>query len=369
MKKTLIALAALSSIAGVAQAQSSVTLYGLVDAYVGSRSVTAGGVKTTQTVVNSSGQNNSRFGFRGTEDLGGGLKAIFALEGGFNTDDGAGNASGGGLFTRQSNVGLTGGFGTVKLGRVYTAYDALRGATNNVYDSNFAVTGNAWGGISGVAGGSRVGDYASRTSNGFSYESPVFSGFSGGVVIGVGEDKTANLKASANNSLHIKYANGPLLVGYAIQFEKFNPTVNPVVGNNNATINGPATAAIAAGTGRRMYNLFAASYDFGVAKVTGGYNAVKRENATPATDNAKDKEFQVGVSVPFGAAAIATGYARSKTDNSSAKGVSYSILGTYSLSKRTNLYTGLMQTKLTTAAVAPVTNKVNLFAVGVKHTF
>ncbi|MES2945630.1 MAG: porin [Pseudomonadota bacterium] len=352
MKKTLIALAALSSIAGVAQAQSSVTLYGLVDAYVGSRSVTVGGTKTTQTVVNSSGQNKSRFGFRGVEDLGGGLKAVFVLEGGFNTDDGAGNLSGGGLFSRQANVGLTGGFGTVKIGRVYTAYDALRGATNMIYDSNFAITANAWNGGS-------VADYANRTSNGFSYESPSFGGFSGAFVAGVGEDKNAvgTQTASRNFSLHVKYANGPLMVGYAHQNQKFN----------GGTTIFSIPSAVAVSTRPARYNLFAASYDFGVAKIVGNYNHAAQDANLAGVPENKDKEYQVGVSVPFGAAAIAAGYARSKSDNTSAKGVGYSILGTYSLSKRTNLYTGLLQTKLTTAA--PVTTKVNLFAVGVKHTF
>jgi predicted porin len=354
MKKTLIALAALSSIAGVAQAQSSVTLYGLVDAYVGSKSTTVAGVKTSQTVVDSSGQNNSRFGFRGVEDLGGGLKAIFALEGGFNTDTGAGNTSGASLFGRQANVGLSGGFGTVKIGRVYTAYDALRGATNMIYDSNFAITANTW--ASGVV------DYANRTNNGFSYETPDFGGFSGGFVAGVGEDKNVGVTqtASHNLSLHVKYANGPLLVGYAHQNQKFN----------QFTTVSSATPQAGGSTRPAKFNLFAASYDFGVAKVVGNYNLAAQDANVAGTAETKDKEFQVGVSVPFGAAAVAAGYARSKTDNSSRKGVGYSILGTYSLSKRTNLYTGLLQTKLTApVGLATVETKTNQFSVGVKHTF
>jgi predicted porin len=352
MKKTLIAFAALSAIAGVAQAQSSVTLYGLVDASVGHRDTTVAGTKTSANLINSSGQNNSRFGFRGTEDLGGGLKAIFNMEAGFNTDDGAGNQSGGNLFSRQAFVGLSGGFGTVKLGRLYTAYDALRGATNMVYDTNFATTGTAWG--SGVA------DYAARTSNGFAYESPVFGGFSGGFVVGTGEDKIAaappapSSSASRNVSLHIKYANGPLLVGYAHQNQKFNA---------GTTI--ASTTPVGVAVGPVKYNLIAGSYDFGVAKLTGGYNT-----ASQSSPSMKDKEFQVGVSVPFGAAALAAGYARSKTDNSVRKGTGLSLLGTYSLSKRTNLYAGVLNTELVTPLLATtVTTKVNDYRVGVKHTF
>ena len=103
MKKTLIAMAALGAMAGVAHAQSSVTLYGLVDAYIGQTSTqrtstvanppTAltvaanNAAKLKQNVVNGSGQNNSRWGMRGTEDLGGGMKGLFVLEGGFQPDD------------------------------------------------------------------------------------------------------------------------------------------------------------------------------------------------------------------------------------------------------------------------------------------
>lgn len=358
MKKTLIAFAALSAIAGVAQAQSTVTLYGVADAHFGQKTQTVGGVKTKQTVVDSAGMNTSRFGLRGTEDLGGGLKAVFTMEAGVAIDTGAGNLNGGGLFSRQAFVGLSGNFGTATLGRQYTAYDALRGATNNSYDATY------FGGITGDVWNNGVVDYSNRVSNSFAYASPVFSGFSGGFVLSGGEDKNvggSSLKASYNNSLHIKYANGPLLVGYAYQAEKYNP---------GTTIQGP-TAVVAAGTGKRQYNLFAASYDFGVAKITGGYNTAKQENSTPATNNNKDKEFQFGVSVPFGAASVAAGYSRSKTDSTptfSGKAVGYSLLGTYDLSKRTRLYAGLLNEKFTNTPTAALTRKTGAIA-GIRHSF
>ena len=362
MKKTLIALAAFSSIAGVAHAQSSVTLYGLADANVGSYSdtVRTAGVstKTTQTKIDSGGMNTSRFGMRGVEDLGGGLNAVFSLEGGINVDTGATNS--GSLFGRQAFVGVNGGFGTVTLGRHLTAYDALRGATNHSdnailfsYSQLRAVYSN------GVDSNNGVMDYASRSSNSLAYTSPSFGGFSGALVLGTGEDKTASVKASRNNSFHLKYANGPLLVGYAYQNEKFN------TGSQLADPGSPTGA----GDGQRDYNLFGASYDFGVAKITGSYQAAKQKNSLlPAKDD-KSKSFQAGVTIPFGAAAISAGYVRSKTDDLGLKAQGFSLFGTYSLSKRTALYAGGLTRKLDLAAGADGTEKSTIVAAGLRHSF
>ncbi|MFD2273855.1 porin [Undibacterium arcticum] len=113
MKKTLIALAVLGSIAGVAQAQSNVTIYGVVD--LGLAHENNG--STSLTRMDDGGLNGSRLGFKGSEDLGGGLSAIFFnLKNGFTADTGA-QADAAKLFNRQSFIGLTGGFGTVKFGR------------------------------------------------------------------------------------------------------------------------------------------------------------------------------------------------------------------------------------------------------------
>ena len=361
MKKSLIALAVLAA-SGAAMAQSSVTLYGIVDAYVGQTSTTAAGTlatgttaatangpKVKQTVVNTAGFNNSRWGMKGSEELGGGLRANFVLENGFNTDTGALADAGGRLFNRQATVGLSGAFGAVNLGRQLTAYDALRGATNNQYDSNFATTGTVWN--------NGVRDYSNRTDNSIGYTSPSISGFSGGVVLGLGENKAAAtpatlaLDANKNYSAHIKYANGPILVGYAYQVEN--------------TRTAAAGTAAAFNTADRKYNLFAGSYDLGVAKLTGGYNQAKQGAV-------EDKEFQVGVNVPFGAAAVSVGYARSKSDITGAngnKGTGYSLLGTYDMSKRTRLYAGLVSTKVEAISAATDAYKATTAGVGVRHAF
>jgi len=347
MKKSLIALAVLAA-SGAAMAQSSVTLYGVADAFVGSTKVEVNNVGQRQTGVETSGVNGSRWGLKGSEDLGGGMKAIFQLESGFKLDTGAPKTENN-LFDRQAFVGLQSGFGTVSLGRQYSAYDNLQGATNHNYD---AFTFSARGAVS--ANG--VKDYANRIPNSIAYTSPSFSGFSGAVVYGFGENKNANVGTAAapilnsdatdSASVHIKYANGPILVGYAYQEDKL-----------------PQTAL---GQDKNKYNLIGGSYDLGVAKLTGSYNTAKNNTYS-------DKEGQIGVSVPFGAAAISAGYARSKSEGNGIErtGKGYSVLATYALSKRTGLYAGAQNTEsygAFTAAAAPKT-EITTYGLGVRHSF
>ena len=358
MKKSLIALAVLAA-SGAAMAQSSVTLYGRLDASVAqTTSEVSGYAKNKQTGVNSNNLNTTFWGLKGSEDLGGGLRANFGLESGFAIDTGVGNA---GLFERKAIVGVSGAFGAVDLGRNLTAYDSLRGATNNIYDSNFATTADVWN--------TGIKDYANRTSNSVTYTSPSFGGISGQVAYAFGENKNnatipavtaapatiygparaavaagSNFNADATDtlSLHIKYANGPLLVGYGYQEEK--------------TVTATAQDKI-------KYNLVGASYDLGMAKLVGSYNQAK-------TTGLKDKEYQVGVSVPFGAAAIAAGYSNSKSEgfNANNKGTGASLVGTYNLSKRTTVYAGYEATKVESLNGARTTKATNV-ATGVRHTF
>lgn len=326
MKKTLIALAAMASMS--AFAQSSVTLYGVADVWLGSVKTDVNGVSgVRQIVLNDGGLSGSRFGLKGTEALGGGLKANFQIESGFDISNGKGSTDG--LFNRQAFVGLSGGFGEVRLGRQYTAYDELRGATNSTFDSAFTPTGNVWG-----ADGS---DYAGRKNNQLYYATPDFGGFSGAVGYALGEDKTAAFRANDTLSFHAKYANGPILAGIAYQTEK-----------------------VATG-GSNKYTLIAGSYDFGVIKLEGGYN----DGKAAGTNQPKQKEFQLGISAPIGAATIAAGYAQGKTDNTKSNG--FGVAATYDLSKRTTAYTGFETDKTKVSGVTTVKN--SLLAVGVRHRF
>ena len=338
MKKSLIALAVLAA-SGAAMAQSSVTLYGRLDASIGqTKTESTGKAEVKQTALDQSNLNTTFWGLRGTEDLGGGLKANFKLESGFALDTGVGNT---GLFERTATVGLSGGFGAVNLGRQYTAYDALRGATNNVWDSNLSTTGAVWK-ATGMT------DYSNRISNSVRYDSPVFSGISGSVAYGFGENKntTGNVGSATDNvSLHVKYAAGPLLVGYAHQEEKLAQPLSTTAQVTN------------------KYDLFGASYDFGVAKLTGSYNQAK-------DGTTKDKEYQVGVSMPMGAFAVAAGYSKATSERAGRAdldGEGYTLVGTYDLSKRTTLYVGYKATDVETTATT--TTEASTFAAGVRHVF
>lgn len=345
MKKTLVAFAVMAA-SGASMAQANVTLYGVVDTWLGSSKVEVGGVGTRQAKIDANGLNGSRWGMKGSEDLGSGMKAIFQLESGLNPDTGA-SGQGGLLFGRQAFVGLQGNFGTVSLGRQYTAYDSLHSAANNNYD---AFTFNA---TSGAAGAGSVGnnglqDYSGRVDNSISYTSPVFGGFSGAATYGFGENKKAGANAGGGatdlSSLRLQYADGPLLAGYGFQQEK-------------------QPAAVGVAQDKRKYNLFGASYDFGVAKLNGFYNTAK-------SNTFSDKEANIGVAVPFGAAALSAGFARSRSESPgiSTTGKGVSVVATYDFSKRTRVYAATLSQK-SHPLNAVAETKTTTYGVGIRHSF
>jgi len=158
----------------------------------------------TKTGIDSSNLSTQFWGLQGSEDLGGGLRAIFKLESNFNIDDGS-IASDQNLFRREANVGLSGGFGTVRFGRVYHAYDTLFAAVNHTDNTNINVsTGVATVGLA---------HYAVRASNAVRYESPSFGGFRFAGTYGFGENKTATTSATNQYSLAAWYTEGPITAG------------------------------------------------------------------------------------------------------------------------------------------------------------
>jgi predicted porin len=331
---TLSALAALT--ASTAFAQSSVTLYGVADVWFGQLKSGDPATRVAQTKIDSGGLNGSRWGLRGSEDLGGGLKGNFVLESGFNIDTGGfASNSAGGIFGRNAWVGLSGGFGAVKLGRSYTAYDDVRGniVGGVVFDSAFSPIGDVFG-----VGG----DYASRGNNQFHYATPNFGGISAGFSHSLGEDKTATASASSITAFNVAYANGPISAGYAYQGEK----------------------AVGGVGGTDKYNFIGGAYDFGFAKLTAVFNTRKQN-----TD--EDQEVAIGVQVPFGAVTLGAGFASNKNELGSAtvaKSDGFGLAATYDLSKRTTVYAGIRATKVEDGAGVE-TNKTNLTAVGIRHRF
>lgn len=322
MKKSLLALAVLGAFASAASAQSSVTLYGIADVWVGSKDTGTGSV----TSLDSAGLSTSRLGFKGSEDLGGGLSAIFGLEAGLSIDNGQSNAGGGLQFNRQSFVGFEGGFGQIIAGKVWTAYDDISASAITGFDSAFSPEYFAFGSTG----------YSANPNNGFKYTSPDFGGISGAVSYALDENNAVDENTTA---FHVKYSGGPVYVGVAYQEE---------------------TAAAV----ESKYTRVGASYDLGVAKVLANFGQVKQ------TGGLKTNDYSVGVDVPLSSAlTIGAGYARGK-DNAAAgseKRDAFGIVATYSLSKRTTAYAGYTSGDGKTNGVK--TSELDLYAVGIRHSF
>lgn len=333
MKKSLIALAVLAA-SGAAMAQSSVSLYGVADVWFGSVKAGAPGARTTQTMIQDGGVTDSRWGLKGSEDLGGGLKANFLLEQGFSVDDGAA-ASG---FNRQAYVSLSSNsFGEVKLGKVATAYDSVSENTYSAFDSALSAPKHVF---------KSWNNYNWNPANTVAYSTPEFGGISGGVSYSLGENKDTPVagRASSVTALSAKYEGGPVYVGFAHQIEKPQ----------------------AAGDSTK-YTLLNASYDLGVAKVLADYAQYK-------LGAAKTNEYHIGVDVPLASNLVVSGgYAYSKDKDGAVatdeKRNGFGLAVAYILSKRTTAYAGLTQAETENAASGNTTNKTNIYAVGVKHTF
>jgi predicted porin len=338
MKKSLIALAAMATIAaaGTASAQSTVTIYGRMDASVGSNKVDT----TSTTQLFSGNLTTSRLGFRGTEDLGGGLKANFQLESALTVDDGT---AAGLRFGRASWVGLSGGFGAVRLGLMDSPYKDIydMGVSNNLYDSEFTPTKIAY--LSGAVGtASGVSDFTSRPSNMVRYDSPSFGGFSGSVGYAFDENTAPVTTNSEITALNLRYRSGPLDVGLAYQDQK----------NATATLD-------------RNFTVLAAAYNFGVVRVSGQYQITDQSNGL------EDRDYSFGVTVPFGNVDVSAGFGSGKSELNgvtTGEGKAFALGATYALSKRTKLYGGLLDGDVENGAGATARER-RLYAVGVRHDF
>ncbi|MGV3656097.1 MAG: porin [Noviherbaspirillum sp.] len=352
MKKSLLALAVLGAFSGAALAQSSVSIYGVVDAGI---SYTDNGNPAGESWGLDSGQQSgSRLGFKGVEDLGGGLSAIFTLESGFNLDNGQ-LGQNGRMFGRQAWVGLNGGFGTVKLGRQTTA---LYTALSEIDPFQIGLAGNT----QRVFGyGLYAADPLSRADNTFTYATPVVSGFSGTVSYSFGEQTTFSEQRSI--AAGAKYANGPLNV--QVVYQK----------SNDAALTGQVETGLGLTAGTRAdltAALIGATYDFGMVKAHLAYADNKLEMLGAEV---KDRNLLAGVSAPVGASGrvLASYILNDVKDLDEGKSHQYAIGYTHALSKRTNLYTSFSYTD--NDAGVRVNNafangeSVRLFNVGLRHLF
>ncbi|HAJ11722.1 MAG TPA: porin [Comamonadaceae bacterium] len=306
MKKSLIALAVLAA-SGAAMAQSSVTLYGVAD-------VALAKSKDSSAALINGGVLGSRWGVKGTEDLGGGLSAKFDLQ--QRLDLTTGSASG----FKYAWVGLAGGFGEVQLGSVGSAYDDIAGATSPLFDS--VLTTNI------IA---PTYSYEDPLNRAVKYITPEFGGFSAAVSTQFKDTGDANKRAT---SFNVGYTGGPLYVALGYEQQK-----------NDAGLDSKQTRVVG-------------SYDFGAAKLLASVGD-KKDVATDLT---------IGVDVPLGAAlTLSAGYTVADYDAGGDKGQAVGLALAYSLSKRTVLYTGF--NKLNDEAVAASGNAEHTFALGIKHSF
>jgi len=265
MKKSLLALAVLGAFAGAAQAQSSVTIYGIVDTGVTytSKVATGNGDNTgSKFAMNSGVINGSRIGFKGVEDLGGGLSAVFNLETGFKNDTGAldDSKTTNTLFRRKSVVGLAGGFGTVLLGRQTDFADAV----------SYMTAVADFGGVTQYSGSALNRLQGTRTNNSISYTTANLSGFTGNLMYGFGEQAG---KTSAGQAFGVggKYENGPL--GLAVNYYQSKQGNTPA---DTSLLPGSAVDDVQGSTAAKVINVLA-SYQFGPARVYGNWSRVKQD--------------------------------------------------------------------------------------------
>jgi GBP family porin len=363
MKKSLIAIAVLAATSSAAFAQSNVTIYGIVDAGITSE---RGGKDGNVSKVTSGAASASRIGFKGTEDLGGGLSAIFKLETGVKVDDGTLDNTTSTLFNREAYVGVSSKTaGTVTLGRQYTPYyETLR----DVGDP-FAM---------GYAGTAKnlfpVASYMTRNSNAVVYKTPNLAGFTGSVSYSLGEvagDSSATRQVGGS----LAYGNGPLNVAVAYNMK------------NNDTL-----TTKTAGVGHNT--LVAANYDFKVVKVFGAWSKDSGQGSAPingaasatATTNAfgytfaqsaDSRDALIGLTAPLGASGTLMASYIDKDDKEVAnRDASQWALGySYALSKRTSTYVAYAKIKNKNGAGYTVGNNTEAgsgdkaFNVGLKHSF
>ena len=387
MKKSLVALAVFGAFSGAALAQSNVTLYGIVDvnyqynnpkestgcrtAPVNFNNLTgqpvSAGTATCDTTsgINSGHQSGSRWGVRGSEALGGGLNAIFTLEGGYNIDTGTtgqtGTNAGARLFGRQAWAGLQGNWGAVVAGRI-----ALLSSGTGSFD----IWGNVDPFLTGFGDSGLQNTFSSsnalRVDNAIGYVSPTWGGFKGGVMYSFNVDG-AEVAGSGNNTRALdiggSFTWGGLYVAatYDIVY-----LPNSVGGDDQTHLQVGAT------------------YDFKFVKLHGAWGQEKNQRvlstvgAIPAINNGVSADmWMVGVTVPLFGGQLLGSYQSRNGDRAQVTATTYyeadvsvwAVGYTYPLSRRTNLYASWSDKNAEKSINAVTTLDRSQFTLGMRHLF
>jgi predicted porin len=384
LTKTALAVAAIvGSVAASAQT-ANVTLYGYINTSIESNrgtqdpntAIARGGSGAT---VNRMTANSSRFGFRGREELGGGLYAMFQLENSFGSDDGT--LGGNVMWGREAWVGLGNpGWGEVKFGYGLTPYDDVLGlahqniGSTGAQNRNNGVSGGPGFGFNqlftnygrgGTSGANNQGNFDARSANAISYATPNMGGFTLRTMYSMIDEVATSPKAKLWDTA-VVYANGPITLAATYALHKdFGGLAGTTTGTHDQNA-------------WRIYG----RYNFGVARVDGSYDVTSYKLATGTL---KMKYFDVAAQVPLGAHNVGLQY--SQRDNGAAwawtppvgytaptaaqlvsrwsigGGKHVSFVYDYTFSKRTQFYAYYSAMKNETGG------KLNTPAIGIIHRF
>lgn len=354
----LLAAAITAACATPAIAQSGVSVSGLVDAYAGSMR-NAGDARST-AVLNSGGMTTSWIGFKGSEDLGGGLKANFLLTSFIRPDTGVqGRFPGDTMWSRDANVGLSGGFGALSLGRELAPHFLPTILFNPFGDSyTFAPLilhadvplFNASGWTNSVAGDT-------GWSNSIRYVTPDFGGLKVNLHYQFGE--IAGNSGRNNIGINALYFKGPLALTAFYHDVEINNPLNAPVGNVQPAGNIPLVSGQFAA--RQKAWMFGGSYDLTMAKLFATYGGTSHDI------DLDDKTLSLGASVPFGQGKFLASWAQTRREGTALgadqKRNTTAIGYDYDLSRRTDLYAVYMNDRITRQSSG------NSVGMGIRHRF
>ena len=357
MNKSLLALAVLGAFASAASAQSSVTLSGSLDAGVIRKGAGTNAAPTTDWSLGGSQSSYNNFSLSGREVLGGGMSAFFNMNHRFNIQNGTSSTAGNTVFWRNIWVGLGGGFGDVRLGRILMPLQDMNGG----FDAfNTGTVGSTHvGGINATIRANQAIYYRSPSMGGLSLHAAIAAADAQipqevGAGIAAARTPTALLNRERPVGFNLRYAAGPLNVGVAYDRNAAELKTTGIYG----------------------------AYDFGKFRLMGQYekgdnctsatgacgvNGVRARNGVVTTNGKDDVDvMSIGLTAPFGPVLLRTGYVRVNSDLANGDGSKFGFGGDYSLSKRTNLYATVGKSSGNRFSVPA---KKAAFDLGVTHRF
>ncbi|HRO60841.1 MAG TPA: porin [Burkholderiaceae bacterium] len=353
MKKSLLTLAVLGAFSGAVAAQTNVTLYGIADASIGMADTDVQGSDNAVHVF-SGVQSTSRFGIRGSEDLGSGLRAIFNIESGVDFDTGAAS-NGTSFWARRAVVGLAGSFGEIRLGRDYTPGYSSVGSTDVM---GMGLFGN-WRTYTNNGG------VQTRASNGLHYMSPNWGGFTLRAMYATGEADDVTRPSGDGDiwGLSGVYAKGPLTVQGYYQSLEFD---NGLGGTDDES----------------QYGL-GAQYRFGGFRVALNYGMADAD--LPGGGSVEHEAWGIGLGAKVGVGEVLFNYIQQEVDLAGdPEAKSFAIAYVHPVSKRTNFYVSYGQlendgganfalqaagTSVGNTTAAGIDREPKAFAVGIRHRF